>query len=381
MEAAQYPVSATEQVRYEQSVRTRYATLAVVAGVLLVIQAIIQYTGPHTTVSELTLDLLTAHKRYPLDLIGSILDCGGLIVLAVLLPLVALDHPGSAAADPGLHPLDDAERRGHLRLDGDRLRAVHLQSKPTSSSPTAPGLRRGQHPDSGTIVTLLPIVAQLGSLLLTVGFIWTALNATRVGLLTRFVGYLGAFAGVLVLFPIGTPVPVVQGFWLLAMAVLIAGRWPSGTPSAWESECRFPGRRSVSRGSARSASPRASGPRASSWPSRPAGPASQRPAGEQGTHGAAEAASAGRTRATTSQAQAQAPALTPRALERRVVQRPRRRPGVMATAWTPITRVNPVGRRGSDKTRRPAPFRFPLPVSTSPALIDPPPAPDRGGSL
>ena len=54
------------------------------------------------------------------------------------------------------------------------------------------------------------------------------------GLLTRFMGYLGMFAGALVLFQI-TQVPVVQTFWLLAVAYLFSGRWPTGVPPAWRS--------------------------------------------------------------------------------------------------------------------------------------------------
>jgi hypothetical protein len=88
---------------------------------------------------------------------------------------------------------------------------------------------------SGGLIVAVPLIAQLASLLLTAGFIWIALNAMRVGLLTRFMGYLGIFAGVLVLFPIGSPVPVVQGFWLIATAYLLTGRWPSGVPKAWSS--------------------------------------------------------------------------------------------------------------------------------------------------
>jgi hypothetical protein len=37
-----------------------------------------------------------------------------------------------------------------------------------------------------------------------------------------------------VLFQI-TQVPVVQTFWLLAIAYLISGRWPTGVPPAWRS--------------------------------------------------------------------------------------------------------------------------------------------------
>jgi hypothetical protein len=55
----------------------------------------------------------------------------------------------------------------------------------------------------------------------------------RAGLLTRFMGYLGIIAGILVLFVI-TPVPIVQTYWLVGLAVLFAGRWPSGMPPAWQ---------------------------------------------------------------------------------------------------------------------------------------------------
>jgi hypothetical protein len=54
----------------------------------------------------------------------------------------------------------------------------------------------------------------------------------RVGLLTRFLGYLGIFAGVMVIIPV-VQLPVVQAYWLAALAYLLTGRWPSGVPKAW----------------------------------------------------------------------------------------------------------------------------------------------------
>jgi hypothetical protein len=240
MNAIESPVSAAEQVRYESSVRTRYAGLALLAGVLLVIQAIIQYTGPHTTVSELTLDLITAHRRFPLDLIGSVIDCFGLIALAVMLVWL---HSISRARNPGIRDfiryltLIGAVLSGLMAIAYAvfiSVKANQFVSHGNQSYVEANALT------GGSVITVLPIVAQLGSLLLTAGFIWTTLNATRIGLLTRFVGYLGAFAGLLVLFPIGSPVPVVQGFWLLSMAIMIAGRWPSGSPPAWETGTAMP---------------------------------------------------------------------------------------------------------------------------------------------
>jgi hypothetical protein len=53
----------------------------------------------------------------------------------------------------------------------------------------------------------------------------------RAGLLTRFMGVLGIICGAaLVLLP-QNPIVV---FWLLALALLFARRWPPGMPPAWE---------------------------------------------------------------------------------------------------------------------------------------------------
>lgn len=74
-----------------------------------------------------------------------------------------------------------------------------------------------------------------GNLAIGFAFVMISLNAMRVGLLTRFMGVLGIIVGVLFVIPIGSPVPVVQAFWLVALAVLFSGRWPSGLPPAWAS--------------------------------------------------------------------------------------------------------------------------------------------------
>jgi hypothetical protein len=69
-----------------------------------------------------------------------------------------------------------------------------------------------------------------GTLCLAFALVLLGLNAMRVGLLTRFMGVLGIICGgALVLLP-QNPIIV---FWLLALAVLFAGRWPSGMPAAW----------------------------------------------------------------------------------------------------------------------------------------------------
>src|SRR5947208_447391 len=78
-------MTADERLIYEARVHTRQAVIAGLAGVLLVGAAVLQLSGPHTKVDELTLDLITAHKRVPLDQIGSVLNALGLLAVAATL--------------------------------------------------------------------------------------------------------------------------------------------------------------------------------------------------------------------------------------------------------------------------------------------------------
>lgn len=71
-----------------------------------------------------------------------------------------------------------------------------------------------------------------GSLAFGFAFIVIALNAMRVGLLTRFLGTLGIISGVLYVIPL---LPIVVSFWLAAFAMMLSGRIPDRTPPAWRS--------------------------------------------------------------------------------------------------------------------------------------------------
>jgi hypothetical protein len=86
----------------------------------------------------------------------------------------------------------------------------------------------------GTLIVTAQILGLPGSLCLGLGFVLVSMNAMRAGLLTRFMGVLGIICGVLVVIPIGSPLPIVQCFWLGALAALFAARWPSGLPPAWQ---------------------------------------------------------------------------------------------------------------------------------------------------
>jgi hypothetical protein len=76
----------------------------------------------------------------------------------------------------------------------------------------------------------------LVTLFLTAGMIGVCVNAIRVGLLTRWMGVIGIFAGILVFLPIGgATLEIIPAFWMLGMGVLYLGRWPNGDPPAWTS--------------------------------------------------------------------------------------------------------------------------------------------------
>jgi hypothetical protein len=75
----------------------------------------------------------------------------------------------------------------------------------------------------------------LAGLAVAVAMIVIMINAMRVGLLTRWLGVVGIFTGILIFLPIGgATLEVVPAFWLVAMGILYVGKWPNGQPPAWE---------------------------------------------------------------------------------------------------------------------------------------------------
>jgi hypothetical protein len=227
-------MSATAQVEYESGLRIKYGALAFFAALMLVGSQLLQLSGPHASVDELTLDLVYANRRETIDIIGAALDMLGLISVGVVLNWL---FSAARARNPGMKP---ATR--WLVVTGAALSAVMaiaytvvIASKAHTFLTTGnQGYPEANSLTDSGLVEVLPLLLQLGTLLLTIGCIWTSLNMMRVGLVTKLVGYVGIVAGALFLFPIGALVPLVQGYWLAALAVILAARWPSGDPPAWQ---------------------------------------------------------------------------------------------------------------------------------------------------
>jgi hypothetical protein len=90
--------------------------------------------------------------------------------------------------------------------------------------------------DIGTnaLVAVSQLLEQLVPLLLGAGILLIALNAMRVGLLTRFLGILGMIAGALTVFQqFFVFAPFILAFWLVATGLMELNIGPGGAPPAW----------------------------------------------------------------------------------------------------------------------------------------------------
>lgn len=96
----------------------------------------------------------------------------------------------------------------------------------------------------GAGITIAQSFVGLGVLVTALGVVFVSLNAMRVGLLTRFMGFLGCIVGVLLILPtIFGPSAIVQGVWLIALGLVVLDRgltappaWTTGHAEPWPSQ-------------------------------------------------------------------------------------------------------------------------------------------------
>jgi hypothetical protein len=222
-----------QRLEYEARVRNRQVALAGAAGVLVMVAVLVQLPGAHVKVNEQTLGLITEHKRFGLDLIGSILSALGELALGFTLAYLF----GAARAR---EPQTRVSFMGRVAIGAAVIAAVAGVASAIASGRAADEfVSSGSQtwPQADAIlhrawVVVPEIGVYLGALLIAVSLVLISLSAMRVGLLPRFMGYVGIIAGVLTIIPL-VPIPIVEAYWLIALAYLLSGRWPSGVPPAW----------------------------------------------------------------------------------------------------------------------------------------------------
>jgi hypothetical protein len=234
------PMTATAQVAYESRVRLRFGVIAFVAALLIVGSQVIQLGGTHASVNELTLALIVQSQRSSIDLVGSVLDMLGLICLGITLVWL---HGVARARAPELNQVIKWMAGIGAGLAAAMVMAYDILLNAKAHDFVASGNQsypEADHLMSAAVVLVLPLLLYLGLLFLAVGAIWTSLRAMRVGLVTRVTGYAGVVGGALFIFQIGGLEQLIQGFWLAALAVTLAARWPQGDPPAWEAGVAVP---------------------------------------------------------------------------------------------------------------------------------------------
>jgi hypothetical protein len=225
-----------DQLLYESRVRTRQTAIAGAAAVLLLISAIIQSVGPQPKVNELTVQLITTNKRAALEIGGAVLDAVALFGLAATLNFLFI-------AIRARRPESQKAVR-YTAVGGAVIAAVAsvaysiaIVIKAHEFATTGEQTYYQAHALlNGKSFAVLQVLGLLSDLLLALGIVLISLGGMRVGLLTRFIGYLGIVAGVASMLLVGSPPAVIlEVVWLASLAYLFSGRWPTGTPPAWRS--------------------------------------------------------------------------------------------------------------------------------------------------
>jgi hypothetical protein len=87
---------------------------------------------------------------------------------------------------------------------------------------------------SGGLGVALQVLGLFVALALAVGMIAAMVASMRAGLLPRWLGVLGIFAGLLFLPLFGSATfQLIPTFWMVAVGIMFAGRLPGGDPPAW----------------------------------------------------------------------------------------------------------------------------------------------------
>jgi len=209
--------------------RPIYAVVAAVAGALLVAWVLLTATGPQPKVDEATLKLIVESTRGGRDIIGAILQwLDAVAVVATLLFLLGAARARNPSVPAFVRPV--AVLSAALALPTVIFTILYVHKAHQFISSGDQSYQQAQSLAGSSALAILQILGFVGSFMLALAIVLTSLQAMRVGLLTRFAGYLGMISGAVVIVP---TLFVAEAYWLFALAVLIAGRWPSGDPPAW----------------------------------------------------------------------------------------------------------------------------------------------------
>ncbi|HXE43880.1 MAG TPA: hypothetical protein VN635_01665 [Conexibacter sp.] len=223
-------MATVDTLQAEARERPRMTVVAALAAVFTLAGALVGRVGSNTP-NNLPAALLDYHRHPTAQYVSA-----GCSVLAALLVAVVLDFLFRAvrARNPELpwqiRPLVWAGGVGVAAL----VIASQIALRINAGHFATHGSQTYEEARKAIAAGVPPVLGLLFQLVFAAAIVLVALQAMRVGLLTRVLGYLGVVSGALFLLPL-VPIPIVQVYWLGALALLFAGRLPNGTPPAWQS--------------------------------------------------------------------------------------------------------------------------------------------------
>lgn len=224
-------MATAEILEAEARERPRMAIVAIVAAVFTLLGGLVGRIASGAPPDNLPAALLFYHDNQVSQLVSAACSVIGALAIAVVLDFL---YRATRARNPELprqiRPLPWVGGIGVavFTVAYQIALAVNVDHFATQGSQTYEEARKAV--EAG-LPPLLGLVVQLA---LALAIVMISINAMRVGLLTRFLGYLGVISGALFVLML-VPIPIVQAYWLGALAMLFAGRSPSGTPPAWQS--------------------------------------------------------------------------------------------------------------------------------------------------
>jgi hypothetical protein len=229
-------VTRDQQLEWEAKWSRPAAGASIAAGLMLLVSAMIFFPEDRPGI-ERAPDLLLSIDEQS----GAYLTSAGLTALSALLLLGvflylfrAIDARGGGVPRWFIYLVVGAPLIYAVSATIYAFQAVDIADEFASGRPIRGQAGDDRAEDLSNISGALIALQTAGTVGVAFLFVMLPLRARRVGLLTPFMGILGAIAGALVVFQLAGISAVVQAFWLGALGALFLGKWPGGRGPAWE---------------------------------------------------------------------------------------------------------------------------------------------------
>jgi hypothetical protein len=230
-------VNRDEQLRWEARWGLPAGIAAFAAGALLLVSALLFFPEDREGIERNPDLLLSIDEQSGGYMASAVLSAlAGLLLIGVFLYLFrATLARGGGVPSWFSYLVIGAPVLYALSTVAGAFEAIDLGERFASGEPIRGEAGADRARDLGGTTPALVALATAGTVGVAFLFVMLPLRARRVGLLTPFMGILGAIAGALVVFQLTGISSVIQAFWLGALGMLFLGRWPGGRGPAWDS--------------------------------------------------------------------------------------------------------------------------------------------------